>query len=567
MFRGALSRRGLQTLRQFSVLKEPREVDNVDLCIVGAGPAGLAAAIKYKQLDTSGERRVIVLEKASELGGHTVSGAVLEPRALDELLPDWRNDPPPFSTPVEKSGMKMLLGKYILPLPEPPAMHNKGNYIVSLSSFVRWLGEKAEEMGVEVYPGFSVGEMIYDKNNQSVKGIATTDQGLDREGNPKENFTRGMEFHAPTTLLAEGCHGSLSKQVIAKFGLREGTNPQTYGLGIKEVWEVDKTNHQKGHVAHTLGFPLGSQTYGGGFQYHFGENLVSVGLVVGLDYKNPWISPYNEFQRMKTHPFYANVLKGGRCIAYGARALNEGGYQSIPKLCFPGGGLIGCSAGFMNVPKIKGTHTAMKSGMLAAEAAYRAETQEDSDFQHYDDLLRKSWVGEELWGVRNLRPSFNYGLIPGLAYSGIEAYLLRGKSPWTLHHTSTDAAVTGSAEKFKKIEYPKPDGVLTFDLLSNVARTGTYHNDDEMCHLRVPDVKAHALESWPVYRGVEQRFCPAGVYEYIHDSKTAAELGVPEFKINSQNCIHCKTCDIKVPQQDITWTVPEGGDGPKYTVT
>lgn len=567
MHRFALARRGWQAIRRFTVLNEPREVDNVDLCIVGAGPAGLAAAIRYKQLDTSGERRVIVLDKASEVGGHTVSGAVLEPRALDELLPDWREDPPPLATPVKKSGMKMLLGKYALPLPEPPASSNSGNYIVSLSAFVRWLGEKAEEIGVEIYPGFSVGEVIYDESNKNVKGIATTDQGLDRHGKPKENFTRGMEFHAPTTLLAEGCHGSLSKQIISKFGLRNDSDPQTYGLGIKEVWEVDQANHQEGHVAHTLGFPLNTQTYGGGFQYHFGKNLVSVGLVVGLDYKNPWLSPYNEFQRMKTHPFYANVLKGGRCIAYAARALNEGGYQSIPNLCFPGGGLIGCSAGFMNVPKIKGTHTAMKSGMLAAEAAYSAATQENSEFGDYDKMLRKSWIAEELWSVRNLRPSFNYGLLPGMAYSGLEAYIFHGKIPWTLHHSITDAAITKTADKFKKIEYPKPDGVLTFDLMTSVSRTGTYHQDDEMCHLRVPDLKKHALESWPKYRGIEQRFCPAGVYEYVDDSATAKELGVPEFKINSQNCIHCKTCDIKVPEQDINWTVPEGGDGPKYTIT
>lgn len=549
--------------RRFNSSLGPRESDEVDLCIVGAGPAGLSAAIRYKQLDLEhgdGEKRVIVLEKASELGGHSLSGAVLQPTALDELLPDWKEDMPEYCTEVTSGAMKFLTAKSAFSLPEPPQMKNEGNYIISLSAMMRWLGEKAEELGVEVYPGFSVSEMVYNEDG-SVKGIATKDQGLDREGKPKETFTRGMEFHAPLTLLAEGCHGSLTKQIIKKFNLREGRDPQTYGIGLKEVWEVPEEKFKKGFAGHAMGWPLSTDTYGGGFQYHFGENLVSVGLVVGLDYKNPWISPYQEFQRMKTHPWYKDVLEGGTCIAYGARALNEGGWQSMPKLNFPGGGLIGCAAGFLNVPKIKGNHTAMKSGMLAAEAAYHGK------FDEYEKNLKDSWVGKELYEIRNVRPSFHnpLKLWGGLAYSGLETLFLKGREPWTFHHRITDAAETQPADKYKRIEYPKPDNKLTFDLLTSVSRTGTYHEEDEQCHLRVPDqnLAEHCEKSWPVYKGVEQRFCPAGVYEYIENEDTKKM----EFKINSQNCIHCKTCDIKVPTQDINWCVPEGGDGPKYTIT
>lgn len=552
-----------------SPLDEPRESDEVDLCIVGGGPAGLAAAIRFKQLDNEagGERRVIVLEKGGDMGAHTLSGAVLEPRALDELLPDWREDMPEMTTLVESEGMKFLTEKLALPVPEPPQMVNKNkNYIVSLSAVVRWLAEKAEAVGVEVYPGFSVSELVYNDDG-SVKGIATRDQGIGKDGKPKDSFARGMEFHAPITLLAEGCHGSLSKQAIAKYDLRKDADPQTYGLGLKEVWEVKPENFKKGYVGHHVGYPLDPSTYGGGFQYHFGENLVSVGLVVGLDYANPYISPYNEFQRMKHHPYYADVLEGGTCIAYGARALNEGGWQSIPKLVFPGGGLIGCSAGFLNVPKIKGTHTAMKSGMLAAEAAFKSlESGDRSEFERYDANLRESWVGKELYEIRNVRPSFHspLKLWGGLAYSGLDTLILRGRTPWTFHHPETDAGSTQPATDFSPIDYPKPDGKLSFDILTSVSRTGTYHDDDEPCHLRVPnqDLEAHCEKSWPVYKGIEQRFCPAGVYEYLED-----DAGKVEFKINSQNCIHCKTCDIKVPAQDITWTVPEGGDGPKYSIT
>lgn len=584
------------------LLTEPREADEVDVCIVGGGPAGLAAAIRLKQLDNekgSGELRVVVLEKAPEMGAHTLSGAVLEPRALDELFgKEWRDEPPETLTLVQSETMRYLTKNAAIPIPEPPQMHNKGkNYIVSLNLVVKWLAEKAEELGVEIYPGFSVADLVYDEKTGAVKGIATNDMGVSKTFTPKDNFQRGMEFHAKVTLLAEGCHGSLSKQAIKKYNLRKDSDPQTYGIGIKEVWEVPEDVWKQGFVAHTMGHPLSYDTYGGGFMYHFGERLVTVGLVVGLDYKNPYLSPYQEFQNLKRHPFYKKVLENGKCISYGARALNEGGLQSIPKLSFPGGALIGCSAGFLNVPKIKGTHTAMKSGMLAAEAAFdsiqeqateaedaaneeveeveESEESEESEapykpiqLESYEKSLKDSWVWKELHEIRNVRPSFStkLGLFGGVAWSGIDTLLLKGRVPFTFHHHTTDAAATEEASKHQPIDYPKPDGKVTFDLLTSVSRTGTNHDDDEPCHLRVPDqdTDKHAEISYPKYKGVEQRFCPAGVYEYIEDA--SKPTGV-RFQINSQNCIHCKTCDIKVPTQDINWTTPEGGDGPKYYMT
>lgn len=555
---------------------EPRESDEVDVCIVGGGPSGLAAAIKLKQLDLehgSGELRVVLLEKAPDMGAHILSGAVLEPTALDELLPEWKDNPPSPLTPVTSGSMKYLTKSLTMPLPEPPQMHNNGNYIVSLNQFVKWLAEQAEELGVEIYPGFAVSEVIYDEETNSVKGIATNDMGVSRNYEPKHNFERGMEFHAKTTLFAEGCHGSLTKELIKKYNLRENSDPQTYGIGLKEVWEVPKEKWTEGYAAHSMGYPISSDVYGGGFQYHFGENLVSVGLVVGLDYANPWISPYQEFQKMKHHPFYADVLKDGKCLSYGARALNEGGFQSIPKLTFPGGALIGCTAGFLNVPKIKGTHTAMKSGMLAAEAAFEevsksSESGETSplSIDSYEQKIRDSWVWKELHEIRNIRPSFNSPLkfYGGLLYSGLDTLILKGKTPWTFHHKHTDAEATKPAEEFEKIEYPKPDGQLSFDILTSVSRTGTYHDEDEPVHLKVDNWDMHTNQVYPTFKGIENRFCPAGVYEYVEDE--SKPYGV-RFQINSQNCIHCKTCDIKVPSQDINWSCPEGGDGPKYYMT
>lgn len=575
------------------ILSEERAADNVDVCIVGGGPAGLATAIKLKQLDAeqgSGELRVVVLEKAADFGSHIVSGAVLEPKAWRELFPDLEllaenpNGiplPEEMVTPVTSDKMRFLTEKSSIFLPEPPQLKNKGkNYIVSLNQVTQYLSEQAADLGVETYPGISVSELIYNADG-AVKGVATNDVGVGRNGAPKLSFERGMEFHARLTVLAEGCHGSLSKKAIANFDLRANSAPQTYGLGIKEVWRVAPEKFNKGAVSHSMGYPLSLDVYGGGFMYHFGDGLVAVGLVVGLDYANPYVSPYQEFQKMKTHPFYAETLEGGECLSYAARALNEGGFQSIPKLHFPGGLLVGCSAGFMNVPKIKGTHTAVKSGIVAAESIFEAikeldvvdeesdlESAEAIDLAAYEENFKNSWAYEELSAVRNVRPSFNVlpgplGLLTGLAHSGLTTMITNGAEPWTLTHHHTDAAATKDASQFKPIEYPKPDGKLSFDILTSVSRTGTYHQEDEPCHLRIPDQdhEKHAQISYPKYKGIEQKFCPAGVYEYVEDE--SSPLGV-KFNINSQNCIHCKTCDIKVPTQDIDWTVPEGGDGPKY---
>jgi electron-transferring-flavoprotein dehydrogenase len=507
-----------------------------------SGPAGLSAAIRLKQLANeagNGEFRVLVLEKAGEIGAHILSGAVIEPNAINELIPDWlaEDNETRFNgtTPAGSDKMRFLTKNNSIPIPAPPQMHNKGNYIVSLNQFTSWLGERAEEVGVEVYAGFAASEVLY-KSDGSVKGVATNDLGISRSGKPKDSFERGMEFHARTTLFAEGCHGSLTKQVIKKFDLRSESQPQTYGLGIKEVWEVEPEKHKKGEITHSMGYPLPADTYGGGWMYHFGDNLVSIGLVVGLDYPNPWLSPYGEFQKMKQHPLYKSALEGGKCISYGARALNEGGFQSIPKCAFPGGALIGDTAGFLNVPKIKGTHTAMKSGMLAAEATWAALSSTDSGtifLYSYEEALRNSSIWKELKEVRNMRPSFHspLKLYGGVIYSGLEAFILKGKVPWTLKHKGTDHEATGTADQYPKIEYEKPDGKISFDILTSVSRTGTNHEEDQPVHLRVPNWEKHAQEEWPRYKGIENRFCPAGVYEYVEDE--SKDIGV-RFQINAQ---------------------------------
>lgn len=481
----------------------------------------------------------MLLEKAGEIGAHVLSGNVLQPTAIEELLPDWLSEDNPsrfaHATPATKDRMRFLTKNSAIPIPAPPQMNNHGNYIMSLSQFCKWLGERAEEIGVEIYPGFAGREVLYESDG-CVKGIATNDLGIGRDGNPKSSFERGMEFHARVTLLAEGCHGSLTKQVMKKFDMRRDSQPQTYGLGVKEVWEVEPEKFKKGEIVHSMGYPLPSSVYGGGWMYHFGENLVSLGLVVGLDYANPWLAPYGEFQKMKHHPLYKSVIEGGKCISYGARALNEGGFQSIPKCAFPGGALIGDTAGFLNVPKIKGTHTSMKSGMLAAEAAYAAVTASDSGsifLYDYEDALRQSYIWKELKEVRNMRPSFHspLGLYGGIMYSGLEAYILRGKVPWTLNHPKTDAESTKLADECPKIGYPKPDGKISFDILTSVSRTGTNHEEDQPVHLQVKDWDKHAQMEWPKYKGVENRFCPAGVYEYVEDAEK--EHGV-RFQINAQ---------------------------------
>ncbi|KAM0561079.1 hypothetical protein ACHAPJ_003580 [Fusarium lateritium] len=562
--------------QDFDPASVERESDEVDVCIVGAGPAGLSAAIRLKQLANEAgneDFRVLVLEKAGDLGAHILSGAVIQPTSINELIPDWLDEDNAnrfeHATPAGNDRMRFLTKNSAIPIPAPPQMSNHGNYIVSLNQFVKWLGERAEEVGVEVYPGFAASEVVYSSDG-SVKGVATNDLGIGRNGKPKETFERGMEFHARVTMFGEGCHGSLSKQVINKFDLRRDSQHQTYGLGVKEVWEIDPAKFEKGLVVHTMGYPLSKDVYGGSFMYHFGENMVQIGLVVSLDYQNPWLSPYQEFQNLKRHPLFRDVLEGGKCISYGARALSEGGFQSIPKVAFPGGALIGDSAGFVNVPKVKGTHNAMKSGMLAAEAAWTALSEKTDDgtvfLYDYENKLRDSPIWKELKEVRNMRPSFHnpLGLYGGIMYSGLEAYIFKGLVPWTLKHKTPDHASTLPADKVPKIEYEKPDGKLTFDILTSVSRTGTNHEEDQPVHLQVKDWDAHTETTYPPFKGLENRFCPAGVYEYVEDE--SKPHGV-RFQINAQNCIHCKTCDIKAPHQDINWQVPQGGEGPKYYMT
>lgn len=534
-----------------------REAMEFDAVIVGAGPAGLAAAIRLKQL--SPEASVCVVEKASEVGAHILSGAVVEPRALDELLPDWKAQGAPLTTPVTQDRMLYLTQTRAWRLPTPPQMHNGGNYIVSLGDVCRWLAAQAEALGVEIYPGFAAAELL--EEDGRIVGVATGDMGITRSGEPGPSYQPGMELRAPYTLFGEGCRGSLSKQLMARFRLRDGVAPQTYGLGIKELWEIPAERHRPGLVEHSLGWPLDGNTYGGSWLYHWGENLVSYGFVVGLDYSNPWLSPFEEMQRLKTHPAMRGHFEGGRRISYGARALSEGGFQSIPRLSFPGGALIGDSAGFLNVPKIKGTHTAMKSGMLAAEAVAEAlASGRPASPGSYTQRVRDSWLWEELHAVRNVRPSFaRFGNLGGFLYSALDTVVLGGKAPWTLGHPHADNETLVPAARAPRIEYPKPDGQLTFDRLSSVFISNTNHAEDQPAHLRLRDPARWEPVNWEQFASPESRYCPAAVYEAV-----GVEEGAPRLQINAQNCVHCKTCDIKDPSQNIDWTVPEGGGGPVY---
>ena len=543
-----------------------RETMEYDVVIVGAGPAGLSAAIRLKQLaaDANSEINVCIIEKGSEVGAHILSGAVLETRALDELLPDWRDKGAPVNTEVINEKFLFLSKSRSIPIPTaflPPSMHNKGNYIISLGNFCRWLGEQAEALGVEIYPGFAASEVLFDETGR-VKGVATSDMGIGRDGDRTENFTPGIELHAKYTFFAEGCRGHLGKQLLEKFSLRSDCEPQTYGIGIKELWEVSPNKHMEGLVIHTAGWPLDNSTYGGSFLYHLNDNQVAVGFVIGLDYKNPYLSPFDEFQRFKTHPSIRSTFEGGSRISYGARALNEGGFQSLPKVSFPGGVLVGCEAGTLNVPKIKGTHTAMKSGMLAAEAAFEAISN-DSDIKilnDYEDCLRNSWINKELHRARNFRPAFKFGLLLGTLIAGFDQIILRGRAFWTLKHGHADHETLLNKKHCKPIEYPSPDGQVSFDKLSSVYISNTNHEENQPVHLTLKNINVPIDINLENYDAPEQRYCPAGVYEILTDDSGLN----PQLQINAQNCVHCKTCDIKDPTQNIIWVAPEGGGGPNY---